>query len=51
MVIEFTQDFGKIKKGDVREFSRDISNISIKELKVAKIYKEEEKKKEVKPKK
>jgi len=51
MKVEFTQDFEKIKKGDVKNFSRDISNIFIKDLKVAKIYKEEDKPKENKPKK
>lgn len=42
--IEFIADFEQIKKGDVREFSKDISNIFINELKVAKIYIEKVKK-------
>lgn len=45
--VEFTADFEAIKKGDVREFSKDICNIFVNELKVAK-FKEV---KEVKPKK
>lgn len=36
--VEFTADFSNNKKGDVREFSKDISNIFINELKVAKLY-------------
>lgn len=47
--IEFTADFSENKKGDVKEFSKDISNIFIDELKVAKLY--VEKAKEKKPKK
>jgi hypothetical protein len=35
--IEFTADFESIKKGEVKSFSRDISNIFINDLKVAKI--------------
>jgi hypothetical protein len=35
--IEFTADFENIKKGEVKSFSRDISNIFINDLKVAKI--------------
>jgi len=44
--IEFTSDFSNNKKGDVKEFSKDISNIFINSLKVAKLF--EESKKEVK---
>ena len=47
--IEFTEDFSNNKKGEVKEFSVDISNIFINELKVAKLY--TEKVKEPKPKK
>lgn len=36
--IEFTEDFSNNKKGEVKEFSKDISNIFISELKVAKLY-------------
>lgn len=36
--IEFTSDFSNNKKGDVKEFSKDISNIFINELKVAKLH-------------
>jgi len=36
--VEFTADFSNNKKGDVREFSKDISNIFINDLKVAKLY-------------
>ena len=36
--VEFIEDFSNSKKGDVREFSKDISNIFINELKVAKLY-------------
>lgn len=36
--IEFTDDFSNNKKGEVKEFSKDISNILINELKVAKLY-------------
>ena len=36
--VEFTSDFSNNKKGDVREFSKDISNIFINDLKVAKFY-------------
>ena len=35
--VEFTADFSSIKKGEVKSFSRDISNIFINELKVAKL--------------
>lgn len=41
--IEFTADFESIKVGDVKEFSLDISNIFIKDLKVAKLYEPETK--------
>ena len=44
--VEFTSDFYNNKKGDVKEFSKDISNIFINDLKVAKLF--EETKKEVK---
>jgi len=46
--IKFTSDFSKNKKGDVREFSKDIVNIFVNELKVAELFSEE--KKAVKPK-
>ena len=48
--IEFTSDFSNNKKGDVKEFSRDIANLFISNLKVAKIFELKEKK-ESKPKK
>jgi hypothetical protein len=44
--IEFTDDFSNNKKGEVKEFSRDIANIFVSELKVAKLF--EVSKKEVK---
>ena len=44
--VEFISDFSNNKKGDVKEFSKDISNIFINDLKVAKLF--EEAKKEVK---
>ena len=44
--IEFTADFENIKKGEVKSFSRDISNIFISDLKIAKLKEV----KEVKPK-
>lgn len=44
--IEFTEDFSNNKKGGVKEFSRDIANIFVSELKVAKLF--EASKKEVK---
>jgi len=44
--VEFISDFSNNKKGDVKEFSKDISNIFINDLKVAKLF--EETKKEVK---
>lgn len=34
--IEFISEFNDIKKGDVKEFSKDICNIFVNELKVAK---------------
>ena len=40
--VKFTADFSNNKKGDVREFSKDISNIFINDLKVAKLYEEKE---------
>jgi len=43
--IEFIDDFSNNKKGDVREFSKDISNIFINDLKVAKLYEVKEVKK------
>lgn len=43
--IEFIDDFSNNKKGDVREFSKDISNIFISDLKVAKLYEVKEVKK------
>jgi len=47
--IEFIADYSNCKKGDIREFSKDISNLFVNELKVAKFY--EEKPKPIKPKK
>ena len=44
--VEFTADFSSIKKGEVKSFSRDISNIFIYDFKVAKLKEV----KEVKPK-
>jgi hypothetical protein len=44
--VEFISDFSNNKKGDVKEFSKDISRIFINDLKVAKLF--EEKSKEVK---
>lgn len=44
--IEFTEDFSNNKKGEVKAFSRDIANIFVSELKVAKLF--EASKKEVK---
>jgi len=35
--VEFTADFENIKKGEVKNFSKDISNIFINELKIAKL--------------
>jgi len=43
--IEFTADFSNKKKGDVAEFSKDISNMFINDLKVAKLYEVKEAKK------
>lgn len=48
--VEFTSDFSNNKKGDVREFSKDISNIFINDLKVAKLYEVKEVKKAKQPK-
>lgn len=48
--IEFIEDFSNNKKGEVKEFSKDISNIFIDELKVAKLFVEKTKEKS-KPKK
>ncbi len=45
--VEFTADFEAIKKGEVRGFSKDICNIFVNELKIAKFKKV---KKEVKQK-
>jgi hypothetical protein len=42
MKIEFIDDFSNNKKGDIKEFSKDISNIFINELKVAKAFAEKE---------
>ena len=36
--VEFTADFSNNKKGDVIEFSKDISNIFVNDLKVAKLH-------------
>lgn len=47
--IEFTADFENIKKGEVKTFSNDISNIFINNLKVARL-KETKEVKESKPK-
>lgn len=44
--VEFISDFSNNKKGDIKEFSKDISSIFINDLKVAKLF--EETKKEVK---
>ena len=41
--VEFTADFSNNKKGDVKEFSKDISNIFINDLKVAKLFEETKK--------
>ena len=41
--VEFTADFSNNKKGDVKEFSKDISNIFITDLKVAKLFEETKK--------
>jgi hypothetical protein len=46
--IEFTADFENIKKGEVKSFSRDISNIFISELKIAKLKEVKEVKKQTK---
>jgi hypothetical protein len=46
--IEFTADFENIKKGEVKSFSRDISNIFINDLKVAKLKEVKEVKKQTK---
>jgi hypothetical protein len=46
--IEFTADFSSIKKGEVKSFSRDISNIFISDLKVAKLKEVKEVKKQTK---
>lgn len=43
--VEFVSDFSNSKKGDIREFSRDISKSLINDLKVAKLYVEKEVKK------
>ena len=40
MKIEFTEDFSVNKKGDVKEFSKDIADMFIKELNVAKLFTE-----------
>ena len=41
--VEFISDFSNNKKGDVKEFSKDISNIFITDLKVAKLFEETKK--------
>jgi hypothetical protein len=41
--IKFTSDFSTNKKGNVKEFSRDIVNIFVNELKVAELFSEEKK--------
>lgn len=49
--VEFTDDFSNNKKGDVKEFSKDIANIFVSQLKVAKLYEAKAKEvKETKPK-
>lgn len=49
--IEFTNDFSNNKKGDVKEFSKDIANIFVSQLKVAKLFEVKAKEvKETKPK-
>lgn len=42
--ILFVADFSNNKKGEVREYSKDISNIFVNDLKVAKLYSDKEKK-------
>lgn len=49
--IEFIEDFSNNKKGEAKEFSKDISNIFINELKVAKLFEESKKEVKTKPKK
>jgi hypothetical protein len=39
--IEFTSEFNAIKKGEIKEFSKDICKIFVDELKVANYYEEE----------
>lgn len=46
--IEFTEDFSNNKKGEVKEFSKDISNIFVNELKVAKLKEAKDVKQKVK---
>lgn len=46
--IEFTEDFSNNKKGEVKEFSKDISNIFVNELKVAKLKEVKDVKQKVK---
>lgn len=46
--IEFTADFENIKKGEVKSFSRDISNIFMHDLKIAKLKEVKEVKKQTK---
>lgn len=48
--VEFIADFSNNKKGDIKEFSKDISNICINVLKVAKLYEVKEVKKAKQPK-
>jgi hypothetical protein len=48
MKIIFIEDFSINKKGDIKEFSKDITNIFVNELKVAELFKEKELKKEPK---
>jgi hypothetical protein len=48
MKVIFIEDFSINKKGDVKEFSKDIANIFVNELKVAELFKEKEPKKEPK---
>lgn len=39
--VQFTSEFNAIKKGEIREFSKDICKIFVDELKIANYYEEE----------
>jgi hypothetical protein len=41
--IKFTEDYSNVKKGDVREFSKSLVNMFVKDLKVAELFSEEKK--------